>query len=274
LSERSQPWDSTGVGDGPGTGYTEAQTEEFFRDLLTGDTYAADGVLPGVLNELVASGSSSPVSVASGAAVAYGKYYQNTAATTVAVSSPVVGTTGLRVNLRVDWSAQTVRAVVVKNTDGTSGIPALTQVALTTWEIPLATGTITTGGAISLTDARSFVRMPTALLYRRQGGSATDWSSAGTTNYTPGEVIRQAGVVNVSFASGTGTQAVTFPVAFSQIPIITGLVVNNAASSTKRKLNATIESLSASTLTIRVYLTDGSTSSSSADVHWSAEGSL
>ena len=271
MAERSQPWDTNGVGDGPGAGYTEAQTEEFFRDLWTGDRYATDGVLAGNLNELACTSSTNQVTVATGAAIVYGKYYQNTASLALAVTSPVVGTTGLRVVLRVNWSAQTVRATVVKNTDGTSAAPAVTQVALTTWDITLATGTITTGGSISLTDAREFCHVPTALVHRRQGGSASDWSVAGTTNYTPGEVFRQLGVVNVSFSSGTGTATVTFPVAFSQPPIIS-LTVHNAASSTKRKLNATIESLSGSTLVIRVYLTDGSTSSSSADVHWTAEG--
>jgi hypothetical protein len=124
---------------------------------------------------------------------------------------------------------------------------------------------------IPTSDALEFCHVPTALVYRRQGGSSSDWSTAGTTNYTPGETWRELGVVAVSFTSGTGTATVTFPVAFAQPPIVS-LTVHNGGSSTKRKLNATIESLSASQLVVRVYLTDGSTSSSSADVHWTAEG--
>ena len=69
MAERSQPWDSTNVGDGPTAGYTETQTLELFRDLFTGDRYASDGPLPGVLNELAVSGSNSPLAVATGAAM-------------------------------------------------------------------------------------------------------------------------------------------------------------------------------------------------------------
>lgn len=271
MAERSQPWDSTGTGDGGASGYTETETEEFFRDLITGDRYASEGVFPGVLNELAVSGTTSPVTVATGAGMCYGTYYQNTSALTLAVTTPTVGTTGFRVNLRASWAAQTVRATIVSSADGTSAIPALVQTAGTTYDIPLATGTITTGGSISLTDAREFIHLPTALCYRRQGGSSTDWSTAGTTNYTPGEALIQVGSVSVSFTSGTGTQAVTFPTAFSQPPIVM-LTVFNATSSTKRKLLPTIEALTATTLTIRVYLTDEGTTSSSSDVYWMAIG--
>ena len=75
----------------------------------------------------------------------------------------------------------------------------------------------------------------------------------------------------MTFSSGTGTQAVTFPVAFSGVPVVL-LTVDNAASSTKRKLLATVESVSASSVTIRLYMTDESTSSSSAVVYWVAVG--
>lgn len=271
MAERSQPWDTNATGDGPSGGYTETQTEEFFRDLFSGDRYTTDGVLPGNLNQLAVTSATNQVTVASGAAIVYGKYYQNTSSLNTAVTSPTTGTTGLRVVLRASWAAQTVRVTVVKNTDGTSAAPAATQTAGTTWDITLATGTITTGGSISLTDAREFLHMPTALVHRRQGGSATDWATAGTTNYTPGEAFVQVGAVSVSFTSGTGSQAVTFPVAFSGIPVVL-LTVDNAASSTKRKLLATIETVSASSLTIRIYMTDESTSSSSATVYWLAVG--
>lgn len=272
MAERSQPWDTTGTGDGPLGGYTETQVEEFFRDLFSGDRFATDGVLPGYSSELAVTATTNQVTVAAGAAIVYGKYYQTTAALNLAVSSPVVGTTGLRVVLRVNWAAQTVRAAVIKNTDGSSAAPAVTQTAGTTWDITLATGTITTGGTVAVSDAREFLHMPTALIYRRQGGSPTDWSVAGTTNYAPGEALVQEGVIAVSFTSGTGTATITFAQPYAAPPHISGLVVNNGGNSTKRKLNVTVESISATQLVVRVYLTDGSTSSGSADVHWEVVG--
>src|SRR5690349_16434380 len=113
MAERSQPWDSTGVGDGGASGYTETETEEFFRDLFTGDLYASVGVFPGVANELACTSATNQVTVATGTGMVYGTYYQNTASLPIAVTSPVAGTTGLRVVLRASWAAQTVRATVI-----------------------------------------------------------------------------------------------------------------------------------------------------------------
>jgi hypothetical protein len=52
--------------------------------------------------------------------------------------------------------------------------------------------------------------------YRRQGGSATDWSSVGTTSRIPGAVRMQAGALYMSSAD----ISVTFPTAFSEKPIV------------------------------------------------------
>lgn len=51
----------------------------------------------------------------------------------------------------------------------------------------------------------------------RQGGSATDWNSGGTDNYTSGKFTIQAGMS--AAVTGGGTLAVTFPQAFSAPPI-------------------------------------------------------
>lgn len=50
----------------------------------------------------------------------------------------------------------------------------------------------------------------------RQGGSATVWATAGTNNYTPATWAMQAG----SLAVSSGNNTLTFPVAFSQAPLI------------------------------------------------------
>lgn len=160
MAESSRFWNTIEVGDG-GTGYG--------RDLIAGwmrSVFArgeAGGVLRRVLNELAVSGTSSPLSVASGAAIVDGIFYENTTAKSMTVTTPSVGTTGGRVVLRADWSAQTVRAAVLMSADGTAALPALTQVSGTTYEIGLASFTITTGGAITLTDARGYITFSTYL---------------------------------------------------------------------------------------------------------------
>jgi hypothetical protein len=54
-------------------------------------------------------------------------------------------------------------------------------------------------------------------LTRRQGGSATNWQSPGATDYTPTGVLMQVGVISSSL---TVDVSVTFPIAFSNTPII------------------------------------------------------
>jgi hypothetical protein len=52
----------------------------------------------------------------------------------------------------------------------------------------------------------------------RQGGSATDWTTAGTTHYETGISIRiQCGSIQ---SVGESNASVTFPVAFSQKPLV------------------------------------------------------
>lgn len=63
-------------------------------------------------------------------------------------------------------------------------------------------------------------------LVGRRGGSATDWHSPGTTNYTPTSVKVQTGVVNfnaIDEPSGSRyyqSISVTFPEAFTYTPMI------------------------------------------------------
>jgi hypothetical protein len=337
MAQKSFPWTDNGTGDGTAGGYTALEWGEIWRKAFLGGSEASQGVCKGTDNELAVTGTASPVAVNTGAAFVYGKFYQNTASVNLTVSTPLVNTTGGHVILRLDWAAQTVRLVAVSNTDGVATIPSLTQSLSTQWEIRLASYTITTGGVITLTDARGYVHMAqrvataniddaavttakiadsnvttakiadanvttakiadanvttaklassavdenkvatsvagnglaggagsalsvnvdgstieissdslrvkdggisTAKLaansvddtiagnrvpqfYRRKGGNASVWSIDGSTDYTPGAVRMQAGAVQfTAFATSATTQAVTFPVAFSQAPLI------------------------------------------------------
>jgi hypothetical protein len=338
-TESSRFWSTGGAGDGAST-YTRDNLAESFRAA-----FLADATTQGVFNGLAVSGTSSPMTLATGSACVYGFFYHCTVAGDVTKATPSVGTTGFRVVLRAGWTAQTVRVAVVSSADGVSTIPAVTQSAGTTWEISLATGTITTGGVITLTDARTFVpsgptapatsvfgraaatlggvaaistttdnrvlaRTATSVLdfvqinnqmieddavvagkiadggvsatgelandivddtkvgnrvpqfYRRQGGSATDWTSAGATTYTPTTVRMQAGQIGTEVG---GNQTVTFPVAFSAKPLVF-LQVNGAAGYT-----AIVSALSTTQLSFQVYNAAGSPAATSG-VGWLAIG--
>ncbi len=56
---------------------------------------------------------------------------------------------------------------------------------------------------------------------KRQGGSASAWDTAGSSNYTPTQMLVQSGVINVSLSSQTYNYVdVTFPVAYSNYPLV------------------------------------------------------
>lgn len=79
----------------------------------------------------------------------------------------------------------------------------------------------------------------------RQGGSSSDFSTAGTTNYTLGNIRIQFGVTSVS---GGGT--VTFPVAFSDKPVV--IVSPTGASGS---VNAVVKTNSVTTTGFDLFAT-------------------
>lgn len=346
--EKSRFWTTNGTGDGPSAKYSMGDFAEVLRRLLTTDQETTEGVLRGIGSDLAVSGTSSPLSVAAGAGLVYGIYYENSSALSLAVSTPVSGVTGGRVNLKADWSAQTVRAVVQLNTDGNPAIPALVQTPGSAWSIPLATFTITTGGVIALVDARAWCHFATYLtadmveslagysvvgraasgagaaaaitaadsqvlraidgalgfgpvigamiaagavtadkiaadsvddtkvgdrvpqFYRRQGGASGSWATAGTTNYTPGPVRMQAGVVTVAVADGTTNNgaAITFPVAFSDKPV----VLVSFANSTGYIIFPLAESITASGFIAKAHRGTATTPALNMTIVWLAIG--
>ena len=158
MAESSIYWDTNATGDGLVGGYTETQMFQFLRSIFTANATHLGGVAPDFADKLAVSGSSSPVAVATGAALVYGIPYFNTASVNVAVATPAGATRIDRVVLRASWSAQTVRIALVAGSEG-GAAPALTQSAGTTWEIPLAQVSITTGGAITVTDERVWLSL-------------------------------------------------------------------------------------------------------------------
>lgn len=162
MAETSRFWNTTGVGDGPGTGFTSQHWYDMLRRLFQGDQEALEGVLKNVLNDLAVTGTASPVSVNTGVAMVYGHYYENNAALNVTVSTPAATTAG-RIVLEADWTAQTVRAKSVQSASGVTTPPTLVQSAGTTWQISLATYLITSGGVITLTDDRSYCHFSTVV---------------------------------------------------------------------------------------------------------------
>jgi hypothetical protein len=117
-----------------------------------------EGVVYGVGDGYEVSGVATPLTVGSGRVQNRGFSLWDVSSRTIAVVTPSIGTTGGRVIIRADYSGATVRTAVKLSADGVAASPALTQVENTTWEISLATFTVTTGGVIALTDDRTFTK--------------------------------------------------------------------------------------------------------------------
>lgn len=94
-----------------------------------------------------------------------------------------------------------------------------------------APGAPTTGDLWLDTDASGSGTTP---VVKRQGGSATDWSTQGTTEYTPPATTQiQVGARISDSMGGSGFSdiAITFPDAFAQVPLVIvgqGPVANNS----------------------------------------------
>jgi hypothetical protein len=230
MTEQSMLWTTNGVGHGAAP-YTREQANEFFRDFTITDP-ATMGPLKGIDNELVVSGTSSPLAVATGKAVVYGYRYWNDASKNVTVATPAAGDTGGRIVLRANWASQLITAVVKLGNDGVPTIPSLVQSALTTWEISLASFVIDTSGNIwtnssksvaGVTDTRIFATTPLAdrVPAIRQGGDATEWATVGATDFLVSGAIVQVGRASYSGAGiSSGIVPITWPIPFAASAIM------------------------------------------------------
>lgn len=153
MAERSIPWGGTVIGHaGP---YTDDDWSDIWRKLFVYDR-AKQGILLDYTGELAVSGIASPISVATGAALVDGKFYESDTAVNVVVPTPTVATRYDRIVLRKSWAAQTVLIARLEGVEGAGVPPAVTQVDGTTWEISLATVEVTIAGVITVTDVRNY----------------------------------------------------------------------------------------------------------------------
>ena len=169
MAEESFFWaDSLGDG-GP---YSQDQLRTPWKILAAKDS-ASVGVVPGMLNSLIVTTTgNNNLTIDTGYAMVDGTVYHNSASLALTSASPAVGTTGRMVVLQKLWGVQTVRLAIIRSVDGTATIPTVTQTDGTTWEIPIFSFTITTGGVIgALTDTREWTR-EAALNFGFDGGGA------------------------------------------------------------------------------------------------------
>lgn len=119
--------------------------------------------------------------------------------------------------------------------------------------------------ADAVDDTKAGDRVPQ--FYRRKGGSSSNWSTQGTSTYTPGAVRIQGGVKRITISDGTtgNTGSLNFGVSFSGAPI----VVIGVKSANRAHIR--IDSISSSGFGYGAFRTPSS-GDWDIDIHWLAVG--
>lgn len=286
MAEYSMLWQTGTTGDGAAAGYTEAQTIGLFAHMLLPDA-TSQAVLMGWGDSyfpVVHAGATPTIDIATGTAFVKGLHHWVDATKTLAVTKPSAGDTGFRVILRASGgTTRQVRLAVLMNTDGVNTIPVLTQDATfpatggTKWEIALYQGVVDTSGNIysdsgkgtaGLTDERSMphIGADANLLRKRQGGSGTDWDTAGVLNLVVGKQQSQGGPIQCTTNGAAVT--VTFPIAFLYKPLI--YLTCTDSDGTALPVLAYFSALSATQVDIKAWEHSGA--SETVTVNWLAIG--
>lgn len=239
MTVSSMLWATNGIGDGTATGYTDVQTQRFFRQLLIDDP-TLQGVIGGTDNELAPSASdTSEITVGTGAALVYGLHVYSDAATVLTLPSVAADTGGI-VYVEIDWVTQLAQINVNQNTSGNTAIPSLTQTALTKWQIPICSYVVDSSGDIwtdaskataGVLDIRSFVITPLAGMVKLRtfnGDGSTLCSFTGIPQNLTTLIIR--GIVRAASAGSVVNTVVT----------LNGDTGNNYGRSTVFNANATL----------------------------------
>ncbi len=155
MTETSFFWDGLVTGDASLAPYTNNLYHKIWQILFTRSDN--EGVFKNILNQLVVNGISGGVTVKSGMALVDGTFYENDSTVSFNIPSPSSNPRADRVVIRKSWAAEEIRAAFIQNLNEVTTPPALTQVDLSIWEIPLARTSITTAGVITIVDEREFV---------------------------------------------------------------------------------------------------------------------
>jgi hypothetical protein len=236
MAESSLPW-TDGIGDGGP--YAANTWDDLYRYLFTQDNHSSEGVLKGVDGELAVTGTSSPVTVATGAAIVNGKFYKNTAVVEVTVPTPTGATRIDRIVLRADYTAQTVRIARLAGTEGSGTPPSLTQADGMTWEISLAQVSITTGGVITVTDEREFCHFATKVRQDMIDDGAVGTAQLASSAVTSAKLSTTVAGAGLTGGGGSAlainTDGSTLEVSGDQVQVKDGGVTNaKLAASCKR----------------------------------------
>ncbi len=155
MAERSNLWTTSSTplaGSHQLTGISQDTWRTIWKSLL------GDCVIRLDRGSLSVNAASGAVTVGTGSGCVSGFIYENDAAKSISIPTPTSATRIDRIVLRANWTDMKVTAERIAGAEGGSA-PALTTSEGTTWDVLLADVSITTGGAITVTDKRTFGRL-------------------------------------------------------------------------------------------------------------------
>lgn len=134
----------------------------------------------------------------------------------------------------------------------------------------LAGGTANAGVVLRMGTAGTAPEYGGVVTYR-QGGSATNWSTTGTVNYTPTKSVIQTGAFNIpEFNTTYGKGTIIFPTPFSRIPLVFTENIDTSKVFTRPNYSAVT-----TTYAEVVYnVEEGVTDPNGLDIAWIAIGEL
>lgn len=174
--EISMPWDGKTVGDsGP---YTSDQWSGIYRGM-SGDAPNAGVILTGDTDNFGLTVGTNSVTIGTGKAMVYGRYYENNAEVALPFSTPAATRYDLVV-LRATWIDNKIRLVYREGVDGGTEPPSLIQSAGSVWEIPLWVMVITNTTQSAYRDVRK-IWQDVTLFYSEQvlSNQTSSWSISG-----------------------------------------------------------------------------------------------
>lgn len=204
MAETSFFWGGSTTGDAGA--YSDDNFSDFIASIIHTDR-TLDGILPNTLNKLATTNpSGTTIRVASGGAFVDGKLYLSTANVDHSVAAPGTGSNYYTIVLRKDFSAQTVRQVLLG--PSASAYPTVTQSDGATWEILVSKIQITSGSVITITDSRTYCHFNTYVSAAMMENSAITVDKIATDAVTTIKIkdanVTDAKIDSVSAAKVTG----------------------------------------------------------------------
>lgn len=154
MTERSIPWAGKVLGDAGAYDFDEWW--QIWMDLFGGfDSFQPNlsGMIPGQEPTLASTVAATPLLIGPMRAFVQGAWYESTAQESITVATPAGSTRPDLLVLRKSQPDQTVRLTLIGGVEGAAQPPDPVQSDGSTWDMPVAKVSITTGGAITLAPA-------------------------------------------------------------------------------------------------------------------------